>query len=81
MFDQGDRIEQSISAADVADVCLRSLRNPEACNKVISLGLTLTWHRLDPDAPLLYRRNRPSFLSMRPLLSRCPFPRCPLADI
>jgi uncharacterized protein YbjT (DUF2867 family) len=25
VFDQGDRIDQSISAADVADICLRAL--------------------------------------------------------
>jgi hypothetical protein len=25
VFDQGDRIDQPVSAADVADICLRSL--------------------------------------------------------
>ena len=33
IFDQGDRITQSISCADVADVCLRSLHEPVARNK------------------------------------------------
>ncbi|KAG0576513.1 hypothetical protein KC19_5G085600 [Ceratodon purpureus] len=33
VFDQGDRISQSISCADVADVCVKSLHNPTARNK------------------------------------------------
>jgi hypothetical protein len=33
VFDQGDRITQSISCADVADVCVKSLHNPTARNK------------------------------------------------
>jgi len=37
VFDQGDRIEQSVSAADVADVCLRSLSCPEARNKTFEV--------------------------------------------
>ena len=37
VFDQGNRIEQGISAADVADVCLRSLHDPEARNKTFEV--------------------------------------------
>ncbi|GBF94200.1 hypothetical protein Rsub_06470 [Raphidocelis subcapitata] len=33
VFDQGDRVTQSVSAADVADICLRALHEPEARNK------------------------------------------------
>uniref|UniRef100_A0A7I4F633 NAD(P)-binding domain-containing protein n=1 Tax=Physcomitrium patens TaxID=3218 RepID=A0A7I4F633_PHYPA len=33
VFDQGDRITQSISCADVADVCVKALHNPTARNK------------------------------------------------
>eukprot|EP00246_Nothoceros_aenigmaticus_P013635 TRINITY_DN4791_c0_g1_i1.p1 TRINITY_DN4791_c0_g1~~TRINITY_DN4791_c0_g1_i1.p1 ORF type:complete len:295 (-),score=41.58 TRINITY_DN4791_c0_g1_i1:346-1230(-) len=33
VFDQGDRISQSISCADVADVCVKALHNPTARNK------------------------------------------------
>jgi len=33
VFDQGNRITEGISCADVADVCLRSLHDPAACNK------------------------------------------------
>jgi hypothetical protein len=29
VFDQGDRVTQSVSYADVADICLRTLREPE----------------------------------------------------
>eukprot|EP00798_Chlamydomonas_sp_ICE-L_P007042 gene7042-138_t len=37
VFDQGDRIEQSISAADVADIALRALHEPEARNKTFDV--------------------------------------------
>ncbi|KAL6756417.1 hypothetical protein V8C86DRAFT_2649688 [Haematococcus lacustris] len=37
VFDQGDRIDQPISAADVADICLRSLREPAARNKTFDV--------------------------------------------
>ncbi|CAM6126680.1 unnamed protein product [Calypogeia fissa] len=33
IFDQGDRISQAISCADVADVCVKALHNPTARNK------------------------------------------------
>ena len=33
MCTQGERITQGISCADVADVCLKALHDPEACNK------------------------------------------------
>lgn len=33
VFDQGDRVTQAVSAADVADICLRALHEPEARNK------------------------------------------------
>jgi hypothetical protein len=33
VFDQGDRVTTSVSAADVADICLRALHEPEARNK------------------------------------------------
>ena len=33
LFDQGNRITEGISCADVADVLLRSLHDPAACNK------------------------------------------------
>ncbi|KAL2635216.1 hypothetical protein R1flu_006695 [Riccia fluitans] len=33
VFDQGDRISQGISCADVADVCVKALHNPTARNK------------------------------------------------
>ncbi|KAL3692655.1 hypothetical protein R1sor_006306 [Riccia sorocarpa] len=33
VFDQGDRITQGISCADVADVCVKALHNPTARNK------------------------------------------------
>ena len=33
MFDQGDRITQSISCADVADVCVKALHAEDASNK------------------------------------------------
>jgi uncharacterized protein YbjT (DUF2867 family) len=29
VFDQGDRVTQSVSFADVADICLRALHEPE----------------------------------------------------
>jgi hypothetical protein len=29
VFDQGDRVGQSVSAADVADICLRALHESE----------------------------------------------------
>jgi nucleoside-diphosphate-sugar epimerase len=38
VFDQGNRITQGISCADVADVCLKALRNPEARNKTFEVG-------------------------------------------
>jgi hypothetical protein len=34
VFDQSDRITQPISAADVADICLRALHEGSARNKV-----------------------------------------------
>jgi hypothetical protein len=37
VFDQGDRIGQSVSAADVADICLRALHEPEARNKTFDV--------------------------------------------
>ena len=37
MFDQGDRIGQSVSAADVADICLRALHEAEARNKTFDV--------------------------------------------
>mmetsp|Transcript_37095 Transcript_37095/g.82525 ORF Transcript_37095/g.82525 Transcript_37095/m.82525 type:complete len:614 (+) Transcript_37095:97-1938(+) len=37
VFDQGDRITESISAADVADICLRSLHESEARNKTFDV--------------------------------------------
>lgn len=33
MFDQGERVTQPVAAADVADICLRALHEPEARNK------------------------------------------------
>ena len=33
MFDQGNRITQPISCADVADVCVKALHNTEARNR------------------------------------------------
>lgn len=38
VFDQGDRVDQAVSAADVADICLRSLHDPEARNRVRACG-------------------------------------------
>lgn len=38
VFDQGDRITQPISAADVADICLRALHEPEARNKTFDVA-------------------------------------------
>ena len=35
---QGNRITEAISCADVADVCLRALHNPEARNKTFEVG-------------------------------------------
>lgn len=37
VFDQGDRIGQSVSAADVADICLRALHESEARNKTFDV--------------------------------------------
>ncbi|KAI7843407.1 hypothetical protein COHA_003004 [Chlorella ohadii] len=37
VFDQGNRITQGISCADVADVCLKALHNPEARNKTFEV--------------------------------------------
>ena len=37
VFDQGNRISQAISCADVADVCLKALHNPEARNKTFEV--------------------------------------------
>ena len=37
VFDQGNRITQSVSAADVADICLRALHEPEARNKTFDV--------------------------------------------
>ena len=37
VFDQGDRISQPISAADVADICLRSLHEPAARSKTFDV--------------------------------------------
>lgn len=37
VFDQGNRISQGISCADVADVCLKALHNPEARNKTFEV--------------------------------------------
>lgn len=38
VFDQGDRITQAISTADVADICLRALHEPEARNKTFDVA-------------------------------------------
>lgn len=38
VFDQGDRLSQGISAADVADVCVRSLHQPLARNKTFEVA-------------------------------------------
>ncbi len=37
VFDQGDRISQPIAAADVADICLRALHEPESRNKTFDV--------------------------------------------
>lgn len=37
VFDQGGRITESIGAADVADICLRSLHEPAARNKTFDV--------------------------------------------
>lgn len=37
VFDQGDRITESIAAADVADICLRALHEPAARNKTFDV--------------------------------------------
>ena len=37
VFDQGDRIMQPISAADVADICLRALHESRARNKTFDV--------------------------------------------
>ena len=37
VFDQGDRITEAIGAADVADICLRSLHEPAARNKTFDV--------------------------------------------
>ncbi|KAF8062069.1 HCF173 [Scenedesmus sp. PABB004] len=37
VFDQGDRVGQSVSAADVADICLRALHEGEARNKTFDV--------------------------------------------
>jgi len=38
VFDQGDRLSESISAVDVADVCVRSLLQPLAGNKTFEVA-------------------------------------------
>lgn len=42
VFDQGDRLTQSISAADVADVCVRALHQPLARNKTFEVAQEYT---------------------------------------
>ncbi|MEW5313772.1 MAG: hypothetical protein WDW38_005311 [Sanguina aurantia] len=37
VFDQGDRVSEGISAADVADICLRALHEPSARNKTFDV--------------------------------------------
>jgi hypothetical protein len=37
VFDQGDRISESISAADVSDICLKALFEPAAHNKTFDV--------------------------------------------
>jgi len=37
VFDQGDRITESVGAADVADICLRSLHETAARNKTFDV--------------------------------------------
>ncbi|KAL4433778.1 hypothetical protein ABPG75_000219 [Micractinium tetrahymenae] len=37
VFDQGNRITQGISCADVADICLKAINNPEARNKTFEV--------------------------------------------
>jgi hypothetical protein len=46
--DQGNRISQGISCADVADVCLKALHNPEARNKTFEVwgAVKPGWHWL-----------------------------------
>lgn len=38
VFDQGDRIQQGISFADVADICVRALHDPAARNKTFEVA-------------------------------------------
>ena len=38
MMVQGNRITQTISYADVADICLKALHNPEAVNKTFEVS-------------------------------------------
>ena len=38
IFDQGDRVDQPISCADVADVCLRAMHDPAAANKAFDVS-------------------------------------------
>lgn len=38
VFDQGDRITEAVGAADVADICLRALHEPEARNKTFDVS-------------------------------------------
>lgn len=38
VFDQGDRLSEGISAADVADICVRSLHQPLARNKTFEVS-------------------------------------------
>ena len=37
VFDQGDRITESVSAADIADICLRAMHEPDARNKTFDV--------------------------------------------
>lgn len=38
VFDQGDRVSQSVSAADVADICLRALHESEVRSNSTHVG-------------------------------------------
>ena len=50
VFDQGERLTQTISCADVADVCVKSLHDSEARNRTFDVaydkGATGLGHKL-----------------------------------
>lgn len=43
VFDQGDRVSQSVSAADVADICLRALHESEVCASMWPEAATMSY--------------------------------------